>query len=119
MKRIEKEDLAKFADLAEELGVKLSELASKEHDRLNEELEKEYPEFCGYLADMITLNAVTNALANLTAIAIASQNGSEVIDHIDRVKGAIHEKVSGLIGSDGGKSIFIKMPGGVDETGKK
>jgi hypothetical protein len=113
--KIGKKDILKLATLAEEIGVKLSELASSEHDRIQADLASEYPDLCGYFSDTITLNAAVNSLANLVAVAIASYKDEPAIDHMDRVKGALHEMVSNLIGSDGGKAIFIKMPT-VDEA---
>lgn len=113
--KIGKKDVLKFANLAEEIGNKLSELASSEHDRIQSDLAEEYPELHGYFADVITLNAATNSLAMLVAVAIAAQKDEPVINHINRAKELIHEKVSELIGSDGGKAILIKIPS-VDEV---
>lgn len=113
--KIGKKDVLKFATLAEELGVKLSELGSSEHDRIQSDLAEDYPDLHGYFADIITLNAAINTLAMLTAVAIASRRDEPAIEHINRVKEILHERVSELIGSDGGKAILIKIPS-VDEV---
>lgn len=107
---LNKEDISKLADVAEEIGAKLAELASQEHDRLQEEFDKAYPEkLSGYLADVITLNASINSLAFLVAVALASQNGEQASKYIDKAKETLHDTVANLIGKDG-KGIFIKMP---------
>lgn len=109
--KLNKEDISKLADIADEIGTKLAELASREHDRVQEEFDKTYPEeVAGYLSEVITLNASVNSLAFLVAVAIASQKGEEASKHLDKAKETLHETVANLIGSDGGKGIFIKMP---------
>lgn len=113
--KIGKKDVLKFATLAEELGVKLSELASSEHDRMQSDLAEEYPDLHGYFADIITLNASINSLAHLVAVSIASRKDEPAINEMNRVMEILHERVSELIGSDGGKAILIKIPS-VDEV---
>jgi hypothetical protein len=113
--KIGKKDVLKFATLAEDLGVKLSEIASLAHDQMQSDLAEEYPDLHGYFADIITLNAAINSLANLVAVAIAAQKDEPAIDHMNQVKEILHERVSELIGSDGGKAILIKIPS-VDEV---
>ena len=107
---LSKDDIRRLAELAEELGTKISVNVAGERD----ELAGEHGD---YIADIVTLNSVINTLANLMAIKISCERGDEVSNHIEEVTSKLHELVAELLGKKGPKTIFIKMerPEGVDE----
>jgi hypothetical protein len=106
----DKGDLRRMAELAYELGVEMSKVAAEAHDRLA-------TEHGDRLAEVVTLNAAANMLANLIAVNIASNKNDEASDHIGEVSESIHKMVAELIGK-GKKTLFIKIdrPERVDEA---